>query len=387
MTDTDFDIVIIGGGIHGCGVAQAAASSGYRTALLEKNVIASGTSSQSTKLVHGGLRYLEQGNFKLVYEALRERETLLKLAPHLVEKVWFYIPVYKHSKRSAWQIHLGLWFYALLSKGKSRYKKIPRSDWSSSLPALNTTGLSALFAYEDAATDDAKLTRAVANSAQDSGCAIREHIALQYAEFKRDHWQLSLSNGEQIRCRLLVNAAGPWVNQVAQYIQPPQPRLNIQLVQGTHLVLNRVCHQFIYVESNDGRVMFFRPWQGKVLVGTTETPHPGRPEDAHPTKSEITDILNTYNLYFPQSACKETDIINTYCGLRVLPLQKQNTTMAFTANRETSHVWDNLQHPHYVALYGGKMTTYRRTAEKLIKQLQQSFPAPHPTDTAQIPLP
>jgi len=382
--NTDYELLIIGAGIHGCGIAQAAAAHGYRTCLIEQNTIASGTSSQSTKLIHGGLRYLEQGNLKLVYEALREREILLRLAPHLVEKHWFYIPVYKHSKRAAWQVHIGLWLYALLSKGRSAFKTIPQAAWHHTLPQFNTHDLTALFAYQDAATDDAALTHAVAASAQTFGCDIHEHTSMQDAQFKNQQWHVSLSTGKTITCRMLINAAGPCIDGIQQHIDPPQQRMPISLVQGTHLVLDRVCQTFIYTESSDGRVMFFRPWQGKTLVGTTETVFSGKPENAHPTEKEIADILSTYNHYFPESACTDADITQTYCGLRVLSMQTNKA--AFSSNRETVCLWDNPKEPHYAAIYGGKLTTYRSTAEKLIRHLQKTMPAPHQADTRHIPL-
>lgn len=379
----DADILIIGGGIYGCGVAQAISAGGFKTILVEKNSLASGTSSQSTKLIHGGLRYLEQFNLKLVYEALSERECLLKIAPDLVSRQWFYIPVYSTGKRPAWFITCGLFLYYLLSAGRSKFKWIKKNDWSTKVAGLNTKDLKAVLAYEDAATDDAALTRAVAASAKTLGCKIFEQTTVESAKFNGSYWQVKLANGEQLTARVLVNAAGPWVNIVSKVIYPEPPTLNINLVQGTHLLLNRDCTSFIYTESLDGRVMFFRPWRGKTLVGTTEVLFQGDPEQVKPRHSEIDAILNTYNFYFPDSVCLEADILETYCGLRVLPEVEQ---AAFFASRETVIAFDQTTCPAYFAIYGGKLTTYRKESEKVLKLIKNILPATATKSTKEIHL-
>jgi len=379
----DYDILIIGGGIYGCGIAQGAAASGYRTALIEQHTLASGTSSQSTKLIHGGLRYLEQGNLKLVYESLAERERLLRIAPDLVSREWFYIPIYRDSKRPAWMVRTGLLLYWLLSGGSSRFKSVAESEWGSVLPGLNRSNMSALLAYEDAATDDAALTRAVAASASSFGCEIREHAELASARYQNGQWQITLASGEQLTSRLLINAAGAWVNRVQEVIKPLPPRISVRLVQGTHLLLPRLCPGYIYTESRDGRVMFFRPWLDQMLVGTTETLFAGDPGDVRPTAEEIADILATYNHYFPAAPCRESDILETCCGLRVLPDEK---TGPFAASRETVICCDNNASPAYIAVYGGKLTTYRKEAEKVVQLIGKTIPPPRKADTSRIAL-
>jgi len=383
MPDCNVDILIIGGGIHGCGIAQAAAACGYRTMLVERRQLASGTSSQSTKLIHGGLRYLEQFNLKLVYESLNERERLLKLAPSLVSKEWFYIPIYKDSRRPPWMIACGLLLYFILSGGRSRFKWLSKKEWATTLPELNRDGLRAVFAYEDAATDDAALTRAVAASAKSSGCDIREERIMERAIWLDDHWRVWLSTDEEITARILVNAAGPWINRVGRTITPEPPSMDIRLVQGSHLLLNRPGSAFVYTESLDGRVMFFRPWRNRILAGTTETAFEGDPATAKATESEIRDILATYNHYFPGTACTEADIVEIFCGLRVLP---QTTGSAFGASRDTFILTDNETHPAYLAIYGGKLTTYRSDSEKVLKLMMRNLPPGHPATTKEIPL-
>ncbi len=387
---TDTDILIIGGGIYGCGVAQATSACGYRTMLIEQKKIASGTSSQSTKLIHGGLRYLEQMNLKLVYEGLNEREHLLRLAPSLVTREWFYIPVYQDSKRPPWMIACGLLLYFILSGGRSKFKWLSKSEWTTTLPRLNTQGLRAILAYEDASTDDAALTRAVATSAQSFGCDIHEKTTVEHAIHDDSQWLVRLSDGQKITTKILVNAGGPWVNQITEVIKPTPPSIDIQQVQGSHLVLNRPCPGFIYTESLDGRVMFFRPWKGKTLAGTTETPfpyHPNTQDDpskAAPTESEIADILATYNHYFPDFHCRPSDIDHTFCGLRVLPITKGT---AFGASRETVILCDDKKRPRYLAIYGGKLTTYRKESEKVLNIIMRHITPPKVHSTQDISLP
>ena len=383
MPKTGYDILIIGGGIYGCGIAQAVSACGYKTVLIEQNTIASGTSSQSTKLIHGGLRYLEQFNFKLVYEALNERELLLKNAPDLVAREWFYIPVYKHSKRPPLIIWCGLFLYYILSRGRSKFKWVNKETWAEMQPEFNLDNLKAVLAYEDAATDDAALTRAVAKSAQTMGCSIIEEVSLVSAKYEQGCWYVKLSNGEALTSKLLINASGAWVNQVSRWITPQPPTVDVQLVQGSHLMLNRPCSAYIYTESLDGRVMFFRPWKGKTLAGTTETSFVGNPSDIVATQKEVQDILASYNHYFPSSPCQESDIEHVYCGLRVLPVAKGE---AFETKRETIILEGGKECQGYIAVYGGKLTTYRREADRVLKRIKSMLKAPKLRSTKEIPL-
>jgi len=380
---TDVDILIIGGGINGVGVAQAAAAAGHSVLLTEQNTIASATSRNSTKLIHGGLRYLESMQMMLVYEALHEREILLKLAPGLVSREWFYIPVYRHSKRPAWMVKTGLGLYWLLSSGRSRFKSIPQKQWKNMIPGLNTEHMTALLAYEDAATDDALLTGAVARSAEQLGATILEHTAFVSAIFQDDRWLVQLRPDTEIRATILINATGPWINTTRQYITPPPPVQEARLVQGTHLLLDRPCSAFVYVESGDGRVMFFRPWKNGTLAGTTETEFHGDPAMVHATQQEVTAILATYNHYFPDQPCSESDILEYYCGIRVLP---QYADSAFSASRSAMLVCDNDDKPSYLAIYGGKLTTYRKEAEKVERLISRRLPARQKADTGKIGL-
>jgi len=319
----------------------------------------------------------------LVYEALHEREILLNLAPKLVSREWFYIPVYRHSKRPAWMVKIGLALYWLLSSGRSRFKSIPQKQWGNMIPGLNTEHMTALLAYEDAATDDALLTQAVARSAEQLGAKILEHTAFVSAIFQDDRWLVQLTTDTEIKAKILINATGPWINTVRQYLTPPPPEQKIHLVQGAHLLLDRPCPAFVYVESEDGRVMFFRPWKGGILAGTTETDFYGDPATVHASKEEVAAILATYNCYFPDTPCSESDILKYYCGIRVLP---QYSDTAFSASRSAVLICDDEDTPSYIAIYGGKLTTYRKEAEKVERLISRRLPAKQKADTGNISL-
>jgi len=376
-------VLIIGGGIYGAGIAQAAAAAGHSVLLVEQQTIASATSGNSTKLIHGGLRYLESMRLGLVYEALHERELLLQFAPELVSREWFYIPVYRYNKRPVWLVRTGLMLYWALSLGRSRFKSVPRADWNLLVPGLNTEHMVALLAYEDGSTDDAALTRAVATSAQQLGAEIRQHTSFISARREDDHWLIQLEPANTVRAKILINAGGPWINRVRERISPLPPEQQVQLVQGAHLHLNCRCPAFIYVESEDGRVMFFRPWKHGTLAGTTETDFSGDPANVHANTDEVAAILATYNRYFPTNTCAKSDILKQYCGIRVLP---KNPDGAFSASRETLLICDNKVQPAYIAIYGGKLTTYRKESEKVARLIARRLPETRQVDTRRIKL-
>ncbi|MCI0401605.1 MAG: FAD-dependent oxidoreductase, partial [Gammaproteobacteria bacterium] len=238
MKNGDYDIVVVGGGINGAGVAQAGAAAGYSVLLLEKEALASGTSSRSSKLIHGGLRYLESGEFGLVRESLCERRILLRNAPDLVRLQRFYLPVYKHTRRRPWQLRLGLSLYALLAnlESTSHFTALPRERWCE-LDGLCTEGLQAVLCYQDGQTDDAALSRAVMRSAMSLGAELLVPAVFAGARLDEKgctiHYHFN-QHTHSCRTRVLVNAAGPWVNHVLRQIKPCPPLLSLELVQGTH---------------------------------------------------------------------------------------------------------------------------------------------------------
>jgi glycerol-3-phosphate dehydrogenase len=384
----DYDIVIIGAGIHGVGIAQAAAAAGYRTLVLEQAGVASGTSSRSSKLIHGGLRYLEQFRFGLVYECLRERELLLRIAPELVKLQHFLIPIYRDSLRRPWQIRTGLSLYALLSKlgTNSRFDSLPASHWSF-LDGLSTARLQAVFRYQDAQTDDALLTKAVMASAMSLGAELLESARFIHAEDRPDGCEIVFEQAartRQLHSRVLVNAAGPWVQQVADRITPNVPQPPIELVQGSHVLLTAPAVKDIYYleAPQDKRAVFVMPWQNQTLVGTTETPFTGNdPATVFPSHAETDYLQEVVAHYFPAT---RTSLIASFAGLRVLPAQNGRP---FGRSRELLITRDTARQPHVLHLYGGKLTSYRADSERVIQRLRLLLhERPRLADTRQLHL-
>jgi glycerol-3-phosphate dehydrogenase len=374
MPAADYDVVVIGGGIHGVGVAQAAAAASYSVLLLERTALASGTSSRSSKLIHGGLRYLESAQFGLVRESLRERETLLQIAPSLVRRVPFYIPVYNNSRRSPWMIRAGLGLYAVLGNlsRHALFSTLPRECWHD-LDGLDDRGLQAVFRYEDAQTDDALLTQAVMRSAQQLGAELRcpaNFLSATQSDAGFHIHALEGTNEISFRTKTLVNAAGPWVNQTLDRITPRPTVLPVDLVQGTHIIVEgETRHGIYYVEApQDKRAVFVMPWKGCTLIGTTETPYDGDPACVHPLPEEIAYLQITLARYFPGHHGK---LLDSFAGLRVLP---RGTGPAFHRSRETVLHPDDPNHARLITIYGGKLTGYRAAAAKVMHLLKDSLP-------------
>ena len=383
----EFDLVVVGGGIQGAGVLQAAAAAGWRAALIEERALASGTSCRSSKLIHGGLRYLESRQFGLVRESLAERRTLLSIAPDLVRLVPFHIPIYRSTRRRPWQIRVGLSLYALLGdlEPAARFEELPRRAWEG-LDGLQTAGLQAVFRYQDGQTDDAGLVRAVARSGELLGGRIACPARFVRARRVDSGFEIELAaEGKSLawRASALVNAAGPWINLVRERIDPPPPGLEIDLVGGAHVEFEGALGRGIYYAEapSDRRAVFVMPWKTRTLVGTTETPFTGDPAAVEPTQPEIAYLRDTLQHYFPAHAAK---IARAWAGLRVLP---KGATSPFRRRRETTLVADDERAPRMVAIYGGKLTGYRATAEKVVARLTGTLPtATRKADTSTLPL-
>lgn len=382
------DVVVIGAGIHGAGVAQCAGARGYRVRVLEGHAVAAGTSSRSSKLIHGGLRYLETYQLALVRAALAERALLLRLAPELVKLVPFHIPVYRATRRRPSTICAGLALYTALGNFSqaARFTRVSRQAWGQ-LDGLSTLGLEAVFRYFDAQTDDAALTHAVLRSAQQFEVALHCPAEFVGAEPVTGgfHVRYRAAGAEHVlEAAALVNAAGPWAPIVAARIEAQTPATarelpQVDLVQGTHLVVDGTltagCY---YLEAADGRAVFALPWRGATLVGTTETAYTGDPAAVAPTAAEEAYLRATLRHYFPAHT---STVTSAFAGLRVLP---RTDASAFARPRETQLCAET---PRLVHIFGGKLTTYRRTALAVMDRLAGALPARRPhADTARLPL-
>jgi glycerol-3-phosphate dehydrogenase len=374
----EVDVCVIGGGIQGCGVAQAAAAAGYSTLLLEQTALASATSSRSSKLIHGGLRYLESGQFALVTKSLAERERLLRNAPELVRRVPFYIPVYKQNRRRPWQIALGLALYALLGRLQAgcRYRRVPVQAWSD-LDGLQQEGLQAVYQYWDAQTDDQALTRAVMHSAMELGAQLLCPARFLAARYEQDHYVIEYeqdNHTQQLSSRVLINAAGPWVVQVHDKLHSRIQLPQTELVQGTHLILKQPAPSGVYyVEApSDQRAVFIMPWQGHTLIGTTETVVSTDPAAVRPLPQEVDYLRQIAQTYFPHS---DTHVVDQFAGVRIL---LKSAKGVFRRPRDTL-LFSHPALPGYLAMIGGKLTAYRSTAERVIRQVRAQLPSRSPS--------
>jgi len=367
---SDIDVVVIGAGIHGAGVAQAAAAAGYRVLVLEKNAIASGTSSKSSKLIHGGLRYLESYQFSLVRKSLKERAILCRLAPDLIKLQPFYIPIYKTTTRRPWQIRAGLSLYALLGglRKENLFKRISRKKFKN-LDQLEQNNLKKVYQYNDGQTNDVKLTNAVMTSAKQLGTELILPAQLLSIDKNSSGFSVRFikDNKEQnIQTKVVVNAAGPWVNECHKLVQPAAQSLEIDLVQGTHIILDAPAPSGIYyLEAEDKRAVFVLPYEYngevKTMVGTTEKLFAGKADDVKATTEEINYLINVYRTYFPNQT--NINVIHQFAGLRVLP---KDVGSMFSRPRDAILHWAL---PGFLTLYGGKLTAYRSTSELVIKKI------------------
>lgn len=373
MPDATLDLLVVGGGIAGVGVLQAAAAAGYDALLLEQRHVAAGTSSRSSKLIHGGLRYLETYQFSLVRESLSERRILARIAPELVRLVPFHIPVYESTSRSPFMIRAGLSLYALLGnlRRSARFDTVPRSRWSE-LDGLSTHGLRAVFRYQDGQTDDAALSRAVLRSAQ--GLGARAEIPATFVAARRDGdtWRVTYRAGErdlEVRARALVNAGGPWVEEIRDRIEPRPPGFAVDLVQGAHVEVEGSLERGIYYTEapSDRRAVFSIPWKGRVMIGTTENVYEGPPGEVRALDSEVEYLLGVYRHYFPG---REPRLVDAWAGNRVLPRAEGK---AFDRPRDVTLVTDVPSRPTVLSIYGGKLTGYRATAEKVVEELRPTL--------------
>lgn len=364
---TEYDVMIIGGGVQGCAIAQASAAAGFSTLIIDKNDWGAETSSKSSKLIHGGLRYIQTAQFALVRESLAEREWMFKHIPDLVKPNWFYVPLYQDSKFRPWQLASGLSIYQMLGafNKHSFYKRIPKKQWHT-LGGLKTEGLQAVFAYQDGQTNDQELCKRIIASAESLGAH-----CISAAQFTRaakfSHGYQACFKTEQgetcVKAKLLINAAGPWVNHVLASITPPPGLKAIELVQGAHIVIDQqISEHCFYLEvPSDKRVVFVMPWQGKTLVGTTETPFEGNPDNCQPLDKEVYYLQEALEHYFPEL---EYTIVDSFAGLRVLPKAEGR---AFYRPRDTKIDVDG----PLISVYGGKLTTWRATAENVLKKIEQ----------------
>ncbi len=374
----DFDIFIIGGGINGCGIARDAVGRGYSVALCEMNDLASGTSSGSTKLIHGGLRYLEHYEFRLVREALSEREVLWKMAPHIIWPLRFILP-HHSGLRPAWFLRLGLFIYDYIG-GR---KKLPATQTIDLKTAPAGTPLKSDFIkgfeYSDCWVNDARLVILNAQDAAAKGARIETRTRCTEARRENGLWHiktLDLNTQEEktTTARLLINASGPWVDDVLGTSLGDNAAKNVRLVQGSHIVVPRMFeHDRCYIFQNeDDRIIFAIPYeQNYTLIGTTDQDFNGDINNIHISDEEVTYLCNAASEYFTKPV-REEDVVWTYSGVR--PLYDDGASKAQEATRDYVLRQDgNDQEAPLLNVFGGKITTYRRLAESMLGKIEAAL--------------
>ena len=389
---TIYDLVIVGGGINGCGIARDAAGRGLKVLLVEQDDLASATSSWSSKLIHGGLRYLEQYEFRLVREALQEREVLLKIAPHIIHPLEFILPHDAHM-RPAWMIRAGLFMYdhigGKISLPHSRGVSFPDPIYSAGLKPSIKRG----FFYSDARVDDARLTVLNAVSARELGADIRVRTRLVGGVREADFWHLQLQHADTglpstAKARGVINAAGPWVKHLLDDTLAINMNATVKLVKGSHIVVPRIhkyAHAYI-LQNNDKRVVFIIPYQDKFsLIGTTDLNIENLDDAAKISPAETSYLLNAVNRFI-EKPIRETDIVWSYAGVR--PLYDDGTANPSEITRDYVLKIDHAEgRLPLLSIFGGKITTYRRLAEHALDELKPYYTALKDSWTGEQALP
>ena len=359
-------IAVIGGGINGAGAAWELARRDYDVTLFEKGLCGAQTSSRTTKMIHGGLRYLEHLHFALVRESLRERAWLLRNLPELVKPVEILLPMYRDSPRSRHLVRLGLALYDRLASDDriSSHRVLDPADLLERVP-LREEGLKGGFSYWDAQVDDFALARTVVASAIREGATVRERTRVEALIRDGDEWIVRTPFDEQ-RFDLVVNAAGPWMNELLR-ANGIEARYLLSLVRGSHVVLNeQVSDTGLLLQSNsDRRVFFVLPWKGRTLVGTTEVLQHEAPDHVHPTDEEIAYLIDRFNRYF-RTAISRTDVRSAFAGVRPLVGRASNPS---AIDRDARVVREG----NLINVFGGKMTTFMALARKVALRADNAF--------------
>jgi glycerol-3-phosphate dehydrogenase len=374
-----YDLAIIGGGINGCGIARDAAGRGLSVYLCEAGDLAGATSSASTKLIHGGLRYLEHYAFRLVREALSEREVLLKCAPHIIRPLRFVLP-YHRGLRAPWLLRLGLFVYDHLGGRKilPSTRRLKLNDDPAGKPLQDRYEVA--FEYSDCTVDDSRLVVLNAVDARTRGASINTRTRCVIAEREGKVWRLSVEStdtGERrvITARALVNAAGPWVADVLQHVVHSNARARVRLVKGSHIVVRKLFdHDRAYVFQNaDGRIVFAIPYERDfTLIGTTDEDYHGNPADVAVDEADVAYLTTTVSEYFKESVIDEP-VVWAYSGVRALYDDRASRAQEATRDYVLELDVANGAAP-LLSVFGGKVTTFRRLSEHALEWLGRQMP-------------
>jgi len=365
-----FDLFIIGGGINGAGLARDAAGRGLSVCLADKGEIGGATSSWSTKLIHGGLRYLENYEFKLVRESLKEREIIYKIAKPISKPIPFIIP-YVDKIRPAWLIKMGLFLYDNLG-GKTIIPKSNTLDISKKLPNILKKEYKTGFQYFDVQIDDKKLTKLNIKSAKKYKAKVIEYNKVKKAEIDGNEWVIHLQKGEKIKSKILINASGPWINETLKKNIKIKSKNKIRLVKGSHIITKKLYKKDVAFtfQNTDKRIIFVIPYKKKFsLIGTTEV-EVKSPENKEISKKEIQYLIRSVNNYLEKQISTK-DIVDSYSGIRPLI---EDFNQASKVTRDYIFDLNIIKKLPLLSIYGGKLTTYRKLAENVLLDLEKFLP-------------
>lgn len=401
LAGEEWDLLVVGGGITGAAAARDAAGRGLSVALVEAGDFAQGTSSRSSRLIHGGLRYLETYDFSLVFEASAERRRLLELAPHLVHPLPFVFPVYRGGPTPFWMLQAGMWLYDGLSLFRNihRHRVLSVGDVATEEPKLRRDGLSGATLYYDAAVDDARITLANARGAHEAGAAVVCHaevtgFVLDGGKVRGARVRDRIGGAEmEVRAKVVLNATGPWSDAVRRLADPGAvPRL--RPTKGVHVMVPRARvgnkHAITFQSPIDKRVMFVLPWGQHTYIGTTDTDFTGSPSDVRADEADVDYLLRSANSIFPEAKLGHADVVSTWAGIRPLlaPLRRPSANESATS-REHEIWWDA---SGLLTIAGGKLTTFRVMAEQVVDRAAAKLKSAHKVEsgispTEHLPLP
>lgn len=365
-----FDLFIIGGGVNGAGLARDAAGRGLSVCLADKGEIGGATSSWSTKLIHGGLRYLENYEFKLVRESLKEREIVYRIANKISKPIPFIIP-HTDKIRPAWLIKFGLLLYDNLG-GKTSIPKSKTLDLNKKFPNILKEKYKTGFQYYDIQIDDKKLTKLNAQDAKKNKAKILEYNKVKKAEIINNAWVISLQNRKKIKSKVLINASGPWINETLHKNIKIKSKNKIRLVKGSHIITKKLYKEDVAFtfQNTDKRIIFVIPYKKKFsLIGTTEV-EVKNPENTVISKQEIQYLIQSVNNYLKKQISKK-DIVDTYSGIRPLI---EDFKEASKVTRDYVFDLQIVKKLPLLNIYGGKLTTYRKLSEKVLLDLKKFLP-------------
>lgn len=374
-----FDILVIGGGIAGAGIARDAALRGFKTALIEKEDYAGGTSSRSSKLIHGGLRYLENLQLRLVFEASSEKRVLRRIAPHLLRPLPFILPIYRHRSPGYAKLRAGMWLYDALAlfRNIQLHRMLDPREVLQLEPWIWAPDLAGGARFYDYGVDDARLTLATVLSAHQQGAVVVNHarvcgLVKEKGRVRGAQVHDQIEGTElEVNSRVVVNSAGPWSDLVLR-MDDPRLRRRLRPSKGIHLLVPREKignrHAVVFTSYRDNRAMFVIPWGRYVILGTTDTDYSGDPDQVYADASDVAYVLGSFNRAFPDVRLSEEDILSTYAGLR--PLAEGGASWSYRASREHQILESS---SGLISIIGGKLTTYRIMARQLVDRVEEKL--------------